>query len=109
MLFEYKIQKIEDGNGEERFDIKAHKVSDQKWWKRKQWSELDRYGSDTSHATLGAAQSVVKKQMDSDARTEYRENQNKTKVIKEFFYTEIPNHIPEDQEEKFCDLSEVKV
>jgi hypothetical protein len=110
MLFEYKIQKIEDGNGEVSFTVLMSRVSTHRWWRSKQWKECTTYlSTDDAHPTLSSAQSTVKKQMDSDARTEYRENKNKTKILKEFVYTEIPDHISEEQEEKFCDLSEVKI
>jgi hypothetical protein len=108
MLWEYKIQKVKDGNGDERFNILMCRVGSNRFWRKKQWIVPDRYGVKDSFTSLGRAQNVIMEEMKKDAKTEYNQNKNKTRVMKEFSYTEIPDHIPEEQEETFCDLSEVK-
>lgn len=108
MIWEYKIQKIVDGNKDESFHILASRTSEHRWWKRKDWRELDRYGSDSDTDTLKEAQAIVKKEMGYDAKAEYRDNKNRRTVLKEYTFTNIPDYIPEDQEEKFCDLKGVK-
>lgn len=109
MLWEYKIQKIEDGNGDESFSILMHRVGSDRWWKKKQWIVPTTYDLDKNFYSLGKAQSAVKAEMKKDARTEFKSNKDKTRVVKEFYYTDIPNHIPEEQEERFCDLKGVEI
>ena len=106
MLYEYKIQKVEDANGDERFEIKQLKVANRKWYRRANWITPDRYDLRTACKTLGEAQSAVKKEMEADARSEHKWNKDKIKVIKEYVYTEIPDYIPEEQEEDYCRISE---
>jgi hypothetical protein len=104
MLYEYKIQKIEDGNKEIKYRVIYAKVGKLRWYQTKKWKE---YSSTSFFSSLKDAQKFVKEEMAADRRSEYeRKKQDKT-VLKEYVYNPIPDHIPEKQAEKFCDLKEV--
>ena len=107
MLYEYKVQKVADGKV--TFDVYASKLAEQKWYKKKKWQMLDNYGQRTSYPTLGEAQSVISQELENDKTTEYNNNKRKKTVLKEYTYTDVPNYIPKEQQENFCDLKGVKI
>jgi hypothetical protein len=111
MLFEYKIQKVADGNGDVRYDIYTSNVFFQRWYKKKVWrkaTSYDSYLAETLYTTLGDAQEAVHGCMKRDKKQEYNNNKSVTKVLKEYMYTKIPEYIPEEQQEKFCELGGAK-
>jgi hypothetical protein len=111
MLFEYKIQKIVDGNGDERFDILVSNTSHHRWYKKKVWlkkEQIDGWLIPIICTTLGAAQLAVRELIKVDEKQEYENNKSVSKVVKEYCITDIPNHISVEQQEKFCDLKGVK-
>jgi hypothetical protein len=110
MLFEYKIQKIADGNGDERFDILLTNVKFHRWYKKKVWKKYkgyDGYLKEMVYDTLGKAQEAVRTYMERDKKTEYENNKSVKTVLKEYSFTKIPEYVPEEQHEKFCELGGV--
>jgi hypothetical protein len=111
MLFEYKIQKIVDGNGDERFDILVSNTSHHRWYKKKVWKKKDQFDGwlvQITYDTLGAAQEAVQEVIKIDNKQEYENNKSISKVVKEYSIIDIPNYISVEQQEKFCDLKGVK-
>jgi hypothetical protein len=101
MLYEYKIQKIEDGNGVITYNVQYYEIL--KRLKKKNWRDLN----NGVFESLKEAQDMVKEEIKRDNKVIYdRKTQEKT-VLKEYTYTDIPNHIPVEQEENFCDKKEV--
>jgi hypothetical protein len=101
MGYEYKIVKIVDGNNEERFVVR-YTLPVKRWWKKslsKKWMYIGDY-----YNTIGEAQAFIKKEIEKDRQKEYARNRRYTKVVKEYLYTDILEYIPEEQQEKFCDI-----
>jgi hypothetical protein len=103
MLYEYKIQKVIDGNGIIDYNVQYYEIPKTKRNQKKNWRDLNNGVFDS----LKEAQDKVKKEIEADNKVIYdRKSQEKT-VLKEYTYTDIPNHIPKEQEESFCDKKEV--
>jgi hypothetical protein len=99
MLYEYKIQKIIDGNGVITYNIQYYEILKNKRSK-KNWRDL----TSGVFNSLKDAQDKVKEEITKDREIIYqRKSQDKT-VVKEYMYTDIPSHIPEEQAETLCDL-----
>jgi hypothetical protein len=99
MLYEYKIQKIEDGNGVITYNVQYYEILKTKRNQKKNWRDLNNGVFDS----LKEAQDKVKAEITADNRVIYERKSKEKTVLKEYVYTDIPNHIPEEQGESFCD------
>jgi hypothetical protein len=109
MLYEYKIQKVINGNNEIKYKIRFRRLND--GWifvnLRKifnVWYTFD-YDSETYHDTIKKAQDKIEEEIVKDKAVERRRLAKKGKVLEEFKYKMVPNYVPEEQIEKFLTTS----
>jgi hypothetical protein len=90
---EYKIVEFKDGHGNPKFKVKA-KVGWGifSWWE--EWSQ--------TKDTMQEAQDKVKEYIS-------REKDKQRVKVKEYIYTAVPNHIPDEQIGKFMEINQKKV
>ena len=86
---QYKIVEMKNGHGDLRFQIKM-KVG---FWLFTYWEERG-----DNHPSLKDAQTKVEYYI-GEEKSEQRIK------VKEYLYTKVPNHVPEDQIGKFMELN----
>ena len=94
MLYLYKIQHLRDMNGKEKFGVKYRKPGF--YYKLLGWGNFGNYKS-----TLKQAQEMITRELKKDEEVERKIFAKKNKVLKEYNYKIVPNHIPEEQMGKF--------
>jgi hypothetical protein len=117
MLYEYKIQKLIDGNNEIRYKVKLRRLNDG-WifvnfrkifniWHNLTWDSEHNFYCKTGviYYTIKDAQNIIAKEIERDKASERSRLAKKRKVLEEFKYKMVPNYVPEEQIEKFITTS----
>ena len=105
MLYEYKIQKLLNGNDEIRYAIKYRSLG--VWWIKKKLQKLFHPWTAINgiYKTIGAAQEKIEIELSKDKANERGRLVKQNKVLEEYNYKMVPNHIPDEQVGKFMETS----
>jgi hypothetical protein len=86
---EYKIVELKNGHGDSRFQIKTKHG----WGWFTHWCDWDDLKGSMKSATDTIEEAINEEKKQCNVK------------VKEYVYTTVPNHVPEDQAGKFMEIS----